>query len=345
MRFHDAGAKLLLNHLKKPSSAVSLSMAEINEIVNQPDISTWVSVYEEWMNGASEEFVTILKSLHEETNIEYSEWGQHIHRGLRDSLPLLEEMMQSLNRLSEYDWIQTASKALQFLPHETILDINVIMTIDGFNGGMYHGNNIFLSLTNLDSSIMEPQYFTHEVHHIGMKYWWERNKVVEKHKHKKESVEAWLLRLFHYMVSEGLANAFCSPRMLRFVEGNDKRAMKHNRIIEEYDSQLDEIFDILESLMQMIIRKTNPKIKAQYEKLVFDMENHFLPKGHYLSGKMVQMMDESPKVTREEIVHLVKEPFEFFHLYNEAASEGNHREIPTALLKSIDRILLLKKSE
>ncbi|NHI84012.1 MAG: hypothetical protein EAX81_06900 [Candidatus Thorarchaeota archaeon] len=336
IEFHPMGAKVLISHLRRVHDGSPLSEREINDILEQPDIYLWISVYDEWMKGSKSEFRDILCSLHKDSMNDLSKWGQHINQGLRNSLSRLDELEQALNHLTRYDWGLAASNTLQFLPKDTPLNAHVIMTIDGFNGGMFHDDNMFLSLTIIGPDTMSPQYFTHEFHHIGLGYWWERNPVVKKFGQEKASREAWLLRLYHYMVSEGLANAFCSPAMLSQTEHDDEQNRKHNKIIREYDSQFNEILYSLETILEQIIGHSNPEITEQYEEFSLDMKTHYLPKGHFLSGRMIQIMDESPAVSREEIIDLVREPFRFFQLYNRAARDRGHREVSRPLLDSVE---------
>jgi len=41
---------------------------------------------------------------------------------------------------------------------------------------------------------------------------------------------------------------------------------------------------------------------------------------------MVKVMDKSPNITKKRIINLVKQPFDFFDLYNTAAEEDEKLE-------------------
>jgi hypothetical protein len=236
-----------------------------------------------------------------------------------------------LDALSKFNWSKTAENTLKYLPKATPLDAHVVMTIDGFNGGMYHGNYTYLSLHIINPNTMQPAYFSHEFHHAGFNYWWKQHQLVQEYGETKETREYWLLLLFKYLVSEGLANAYCSPEQVVTIKGTSSRIEKHNLLIEEYESKYDEIFYDLLELMRTILEGNLEDIDQQYMNLTTDMIHSMLPRGHFLSARMIQAMEKTPGVSHEEIINLVKEPFDFFHLYIVASNELGLHQIPEDL--------------
>ena len=75
------------------------------------------------------------------------------------------------------------------------------------------------------------------------------------------------------------------------------------------------------------------EIKNAFNKLSVDTSGAGLPPGHFLSGYMVKVMDENPNIERRCIVNLVKNPFDFFDLYNIAADEKE--KLNALLLKKV----------
>ncbi len=353
IEFHGSDVALLLKILDGVKQGHSLEDSEINEIMISQDIDIWLKAYEPWITDVRNVFHEIMKSLHlEETDnlfVNIAEenvvkWGEHINKGFRLALENLPKLKISLDILASFDWVQTEENTLNYLPENTPLDAHIVMTIDGFNGGMVRENYTFLSLLMLEPSSMKPEKFTHEFHHSGFSYWWKQHPLVERYGAEKGTKEDWLLNLFQYLVSEGLANAFCSPSAITVIEGDGERIVSHNKIITSYEDSLDKIFDLVETLLASIHENKLDSIKEQYEALALDMEYGALPKGHFLSGRMVQAMDKSDIIQKGQLIDLVKQPFIFFKLYNQAAEELNLRKISADLLETIDTLLQEMKS-
>jgi hypothetical protein len=172
-----------------------------------------------------------------------------------------------------------------------------------------------------------------------MEYWWKQHPLVQKFIDTKSTQEYWMLRLFEYLVSEGLANAYCSPGVIEKRDGDSERIAAHNAVIEEYENRWDEFHEMVESLIDDICNNRLDNLKEKYEAFTIDMSGRGKPIGHFLSGRMVTEMDKSKIVSREKIVNLVKEPFSFFHLYNRAAKERGLTEFSSESIASLDSLI------
>lgn len=337
IQFHGSGAELLLNHIENIRMGAALREDDITSILSNPDIEIWLNAYETWIRACRITYAKILQSLHENTPKGLDRWGEHIDKGLRVAIENPDRLRNALTALSKFDWSQTAQNTLKYLPKATPLDAHVVMTIDGFNGGMYRGNYTYLSLHIIDPITMQPEYFSHEFHHAGFNFWWKQHPLVQEYGDKNGTREHWLLLLFKYFVSEGLANAFCSPKQLVKIKGESTTIMKHNSLIEEYESMCDEIFDDLLGLVRTILEGNLEDIEQLYMNLTTDMVHSMLPKGHFLSGRMIQAMEKAFTITHEEIINLVKEPFNFFHLYIDASTELGLNLIPEDLIDLVNQ--------
>ena len=129
-----------------------------------------------------------------------------------------------------------------------------------------------------------------------------------------------------YLVSEGLANAFCSPD---YVHG------KHPRVKELRENR-NKWFEQLLYLFQGLIAPTEKVtlLKDIYNKITTDPEG-FLPPGHFLSGVMVSEMEESSEVSRKEIINLPKNPESFIRLYNQATKTSGQLAFPNAVVQQV----------
>lgn len=353
IKFHGSDIALLIKTLDRVNQGNPLEDTEINEIMISSDIDIWLKAYEPWIPEVRKVFHKIMKSLHlEQTENLYVNsadetevrWSEHINKGFRSALENLSKLQTTLDILSSFDWVQTEENTLRYLPENTPLDAHIVMTIDGFNGGMFRDNYTFLSLLMIEPSSMKPEKYTHEFHHSGFGYWWNQHPLVKRYSSENGTKEKWLLNLFHYLVSEGLANAFCSPSAISVIEGKGDHIIAHNKLVTNYESSMEEIFILIETIIASISENNLDSIKEQYDALALDTEHSALPKGHFLSGRMVQAMDKSRVIQKEQLIDLVKQPFNFLHLYNQAAVELDLRQISGVLLESIDTLLQEMKS-
>jgi hypothetical protein len=339
IRFHSSGAKLLLKRAKKVKSGRKLASKEIDEIVENPDIAAWLSAYDTWIERVYKTFRKILKALHKKSPSNLNEWAERIDFGLRVALDDTERLEKSVQILRQFHWNNVGESVLEFLPPETKIQTQVYATIDGFNGGMYREDKIFLSLVLLDATSLDPGFFRHEFHHNGFEYWWKQHPLVKRYSEDEDSREKWILDTFAYLASEGLANAFCSPAAISKIDGDSELIRVHNSIIEEYEQDWDDLFERLTRLLRSIIKGDVESIVDYYEAFALDMRGEGHPIGHFVSGRMVQQMDSSIDVTRQEIIDLCKDPFKFLRIYNQSAEGNRFQPIPADVIESLDNIL------
>jgi len=331
MEVRTEGALLLLDKLDMIYEERKLEEQDIDEILKHTDIQRWLKAYE-GIEDQEAKFKQILGQLPNKRNYGSVKgeqtiqelWEQKIDYGLRRVIENPEKMRSSVKEIKKYDWGSTVKKAREYLPDGTGLEPILIVTIDGFNGGMFQYETVYLSLVYFDYSMISEDTFAHELHHMGANYWWEKDPRIQEYKNSDDKQKRYLAQLSTYLVGEGLANAFCSPEALAEVDGDD--AERHNEMVRYYQQNLDEIFDKLEELIEQIFENPD-EVSELYNDFTMDMENRGIPQGHFLSGKMVQIMDRSSAVSRDEIINSIKEPFDFFELYNKAAEEVSERKI------------------
>ena len=340
MEVRTKGVSLLLDKLESIDEQ-KLEEHKIHEIVDHPDIQRWLKAYD-WIEDREAKFKQILSKIHDGVDYESERdeltiqelWVQKIDYGLRKAVEDPDKMCSSLEEIKKYDWGSTVKKAREYLPEGTELEPVLVVTIDGFNGGMFRYGTVYLSLVYFDPSLISEDTFSHELHHMGAEYWWEKNPRIQEYKDSEDKQKRYLARLLTYLVGEGLANAFCSPEALTKVEGKEE----HNEMIRYYQENLDELFDKLEELVEQIFE--NPEeVSELYNDFTMDRENRGIPPGHFLSGKMVQIMDRSSNVSRDEIINLIKDPFDFLELYNVAAEELGYRKFSEEYIEKFTNFL------
>jgi hypothetical protein len=332
VKYHKAGAELILSKIEKVSQGSPLDVQDINDVMSDAVVDVWICAYEPWIPSARAEFEKIMKSLQTDSPSNLSKWGTNIDTGIRTALENPRRLRAALAMMSAFSWPKAEWAAHKYLPKDTPINVDIFATIDGFNGGMYRGDKVFISILHVNHTVMRASNFSHEFHHVGMEYWWKQHTLVQKYNETKDTKEYWMLRIIEYLVSEGLANAFCSPGVFEKREGDSDGIAAHNAIIDEYEDRWDEFHSMLESIIDAITKNELEVLKEKYETFTLDMSGRGKPIGHFFSGRIIREMDRSKNVAREQIIGLVKEPFSFFELYNKAAKE---RGLPRFSLDSI----------
>ncbi|NIQ05241.1 MAG: hypothetical protein GWO20_05805 [Candidatus Korarchaeota archaeon] len=334
------GTLLLLNMLDKVREGHQLEKTDMKKILSHPDIKQWLRAYG-WIGNASTKFEKILRSLHAEPPSDLGQWGNKIVEGIRIAYENPEKMRDNLQYIQSYDWNVAVQKALAYLPENTKLEPMMIVTVDGFNGGMFRHDTVFLSLVFFDPSQVDMKTFAHEFHHMGVDYWWQNHPLIHKfmEEPKKEVKEYYFVKLFTYLVSEGMANAFCSPQAITKINGEGPWIAQHNEMITIYENRLDVLFNRLEQLLKQILQESKDDLSIPFERFTFDKDGRGIPPGHFLSGRMVQAMIDASSISQDQIIGLIKDPFNFLNLYNKAAKEENLRSFPRFLLQATEEFL------
>ncbi|MFO7791496.1 MAG: DUF5700 domain-containing putative Zn-dependent protease [Candidatus Saliniplasma sp.] len=312
---------------------------EIDEIVDHPDIQRWLKAYD-WIEDQEAKFKQILSELPEGMNYDSVKgeqtiqelWKQKIDYGFRKVMEDIEPMKSSIDEIRGYDWGSTVKKAREYLPEDTELEPVLVVTVDGFNGGMFRYGTVYLSLVYFDPSLISVDTFSHELHHMGAEYWWNKDPRIQNYQNSDDKQKRYIAHLSTYLVGEGLANAFCSPKALAEVDGESTE--QHNEMVRYYQENFDKVFDKLENLVRKILDDSDDA-SGLYNEFTMDRENRGIPPGHFLSGKMVQIMDRSSNVSRDDIINLIKEPFDFLELYNIAAEELDYRKFSKELIDEL----------
>lgn len=77
-------------------------------------------------------------------------------------------MMQKLRQVEASDYQSLEEAVNRYLPHDTPLDIDIYLTIDNFNQGMFREASVFLSVLMMDPETFSIRGLAHEVHHGGV---------------------------------------------------------------------------------------------------------------------------------------------------------------------------------
>ena len=295
--------------------------------------SVWVKAYAEFIESFPEKLRAILMDLSSprEDRIE-SIWQKGLLSVANaDKLAILQSRLKKALTLPFKESVSIASK---YLPKQTEIDVDIYLTTDPFNTGMMKPKKVFLSILLAEPTPKLAKGFGHEFHHVGARYWLNKNPQIQTLKGSNEHAQM-LAKIVTYFVTEGLANCYTSPSAIHIVKG----AGEHNTRVRELEQKMPQLRRDLEQLLLWICRKHQPigDVKEAFRAISLDLSGCGLPAGHFLSGRMVEAMDKSDDVSRKEIINLVKNPFEFIDMYNMAVNK--HSGLNISISKQVrDRI-------
>lgn len=293
---------------------------------------TWVNAYAEFIQGFRENLRKMLMNLSFPREDKYESIFQ---KGLLSatSMDKLATFESRLTRALALPFEEYVNLALQCLPEGTEINVDIYITLDPFNTGMMRPSKVFLSIFMMELTPELCKNLAHEFHHAGAIYWLEKNPQLKALKSSHEHGRN-LASVFGYFVTEGLANWYTSPMAISVVEGLEG-AEAHNEVVRKMEEDKLRLLRHLQQLLRWICEKHQPvkEIKNAFHELSLDTSGAGLPSGHFLSGYMVKIMDKSPNIPKERIINLVKQPFDFFDLYNIAAKEDEKLE--NSLLKQL----------
>jgi hypothetical protein len=317
IRVRLEGFPKIVKFLDQASQGIQPTKKAVNALLQTETMEAWVRAYSGWPEFSREGLADVLASLLRKVPTAETPMLKILESGFRRALVRLDALRENYDRCREIDFAAAESKALAFLPPGAELTARVHFTVDAFNGGFFHENDVFFSLLDLHEAFFGVDAFAHEFHHIGVRTL-TRNHALTRRSAKPDTERKRLVRqLAMYLTSEGLANLYCSPQLIGISSVAHDAADALSEKCARYQSEFRDLFaSAAEVLRCGTDASLNPATcREKLRRLTFDPDG-VLPPGHYLSGKLVEQMERSPKIRREEIVALCAEPTRFFSLYN-----------------------------
>lgn len=246
-------------------------------------------------------------------------------------------LRQRLEKIVKLDFAKAEQTALKYLPPETPIRSTIYLTIDALNTGMMFEGNASLSILMFDPDKFDVAGFSHELHHAGFEYWIKGNPKLYAFLKEDRSYEGIAVRLVVNLLSEGLANYFCSLMMLHPPE-NAPEKLKEK--FTKYEQNLNQMVREIQSLLSDCLSKAVPveSCKDRLMKILLDPER-MLPSIHFVGGRIIEMFDKDPKIDRSEIINLCKQPIHFFTLYSQVAKKHEMPAFPEDLVKKISTLV------
>ena len=207
------GCRKLISYLatyKKDSKEEKENL--LDALFQESDFRSWIKAYNTIPSYENLIYSTLLELDKKQVYPEFPIFAEKIREGLNCALESGSQlMMKKLNTLISDDSTQLEKLVHKYLPDNTPLSVKLIATIDGFNTGMVRGNVVFYSINSVNPKTFDSIKLAHELHHIGVNYWFNRNTKWVKWFEMDDSPQKIVAGLLRYVVSEGIANRLCLP--------------------------------------------------------------------------------------------------------------------------------------
>ena len=304
-----------------------ITRKEAQRLLKQKSMSFTLSAYENLLNLSMDDMVSILTDLGEVNPTQSEAVKRRFEEGFRScySLEAVERLRRGLEAAARIKFEVAEGKALRYLPPGTVIESTVYLTVDAFNPGMVRDGNVGLSiLSGLEKASMD--YLAHEFHHVGFMNCLSRRAGVERMAKNPEAPEEVAIQLICHLVSEGMANHYCTPRMVKAGEHKSPRA---NEKILFYERNLIEMLEETWRLIMDCLEGEAPlnEYKKRVAGILLDKES-ILPKVHFIGEKLIALMEEDPEIRSEDIIGLCNHPENLVRLYSGPAREKGLPRLP-----------------
>lgn len=301
-----------------------ITRKEAQRLLSTKSMSFTLNAYENLLNLSMDDMVSILTSLGEVNPTQSEPVKRRFEEGFRScySLEAVERLRRGLEAAARIHFGVAEGKALGYLPPGTVIESTVYLTVDTFNPGMVRDGNVGLSIiSGLEKVSMD--HLAHEFHHVGFMNCLSRRPGVERMAKNPEAPEEVAIQLICHLVSEGMANHYCTPRM---VKAGEHKSPKANEKILAYERNL---IEMLEETWRLIMDCLDggaslDEYKERVTGILLDKES-ILPKVHFIGEKMIALIEEDPEIRSEDIIGLCNHPENLVNLYTGLARK---KELP-----------------
>jgi hypothetical protein len=267
---------------------------------------------------------------------------KQLAEGFRKAMEEIDLMRSRIAWLGEIDASRVTDRVLTFLPKGTPLDTTVHITIDSFNNAFASGNGIGVSLfRGADDRDTFEKAVMHELHHVGFRYWGEKDAVRQKLLREKTGRAVAVMHVQN-LLKEGMANYYCTPETVlapipegEVSKADDPYLARLLRLRREERT----FFASAEALLDLCLNlEAGYDVASKaYATIAFDLDDMMLPVGHYLGARMIETSAKVYPLNR--IVGWIKHLRRFLPAYNEAAGQTGGFVFKQTLVKEFTQIL------
>ena len=306
-----------------------ITCEEAERLLSTRAMSFTLSAYEKMLGLSRDDAVSILTNLGSEHPVMVDPVKLRFEEGFRGcySLEAVERLRKEVEVAKGVDFGVAERKALRFLPEGTVIRSTVYLTVDAFNPGMVRGGDVGWSILHgLDE--INIDHMAHEFHHVGFMNCLSRRPGMARLAVGAESPEEVAIQLICHMVSEGLANHYCTPGM---VQTGEHKSLKANKRIREYERNLGPMLEEAWGLVRDCLDGGMPLevYSGRLMDILIDRES-ILPKVHFLGDRVVSILEEDPEIGLVDIIGLCLRPEDLVPLFVGPAAKRGLPRLPDA---------------
>lgn len=311
------GVQALLDLLQRIHEGRSVSETDLEKVLTANGF--FVDFYSRWEGSDRETIKKAIRYFDQPEQRPSVMPPARLAAGFRQALDEMDLLKSRMAWLKEIDPSSITGRVMAFLPANTPLDSAIHITVDLFNGAFVHNGEMGVSLlkgTRDEKTFQDA--VTHELHHIGFRFWIAKD-AVRVMLLKEKSGRTVAMQHVQNLLSEGMANYYCSPGYVFKESSNEPPVDPFQGRLARLEREEGELFTQAEAILAMSLEpgaEYEPCRKA-FNAIALDMEEMMLPAGHYLGARMVQTMEQIHP--RDRIVGCVQNLVEFLPLYNGAA--------------------------
>lgn len=310
------GARKLCTLLVRVRCGETPSDAQLQDVLTSN--AFFVDYYSQW-EGLEKQTIADALLQFDKPGRSTDSLADRIADGFREAVDEMDVIESRMDWLARVDPTEVSERVLVFVPGGTPLDSTIHLTVDAINGAFAYQDEMGVSLLRgaTDRSSFEVAV-AHELHHVCFRFWAEHDGTRRKLKQERSGRAVAVLHVEN-LLSEGMANYYCSPRYVFETQPGSLPEDAYAARLARLRGEEDQLFSIAEDILRMSLEPEADygSCLEAYESLALDMEDFQLPAAHYLGARMVQVMDR--EYPQERIVACMQDLSRFLPLYNEAA--------------------------
>lgn len=330
------GANALIEWISKTAKGQPASTSALDEVVSAN--AFFVNFYSGWDGCSREKLRQVFQYFPQPERIPQGLVPTRLAEGFRQAAVQTDLLKTRLAWVSEIDLSGFAAHILSFLPDHTPLDAVIHITIDLVNNAFVHQGEMGISLLKgLDSRQTFEAVVSHELHHIGFRYWSGqdaiRQRLVQEHTGRSVAV----LHVENLLM-EGLANFYCTPQYVFASPTAPQPGDAYQARLAKLQREEAEYFARAEAVLAQSLApgaEFDPCLES-LKAIALDMEDMMLPAGHFLGARMVQVIAQC--LPQRQIISCVQNLPEFLPLYNQSARQSGGYVFSQQWVEAFDKI-------
>lgn len=314
-----AGVRALLDLLQRVQEGAPATDSDLEAVLAAN--AFFVDFYSGWEGCSREAIKRTLLTFPDPAQVPQGMLPARLAEGFRQAVADMAILQGRLTWLSKIDPSGVADRILALLPVNTPLDATIHITVDRFNNAFAYRGDMGISALNAaaDRKTFE-EVITHELHHVGFRYWADRDPVRQALLGEQDGPSVAVLHVQNLLM-EGIANFYCTPAYVFREASAESPANAYEARLARLRREELAFFSRAEAVLAASLKPgaAYDACLALYNEIAMDMEDAMLPAGHYLGARMVQTIAQVQP--RERIVACVRDLPAFLPLYNAAANE------------------------